>query len=162
MYNYKYLQYFQIIFFILLVPFLVSCAGQTKSNISKDQHVNRFIVSAVKTYQLTDLSIHTVYSVAGDLYKKGKLNEAQKDNLIANGKIVYDLLRATRRAIQDYTWVAVQNQSTLNSELIIKNNFYAISNYYNEIRAELSKYILPDMNIELPMLVIPDNIKLQD
>lgn len=162
MYNYKYLQYFQILFFVLLIPFLTSCAGQIKSNVSKDTHVNQFIASAVKTYQLADLSIHTIYSVAGDLYKKGILDVTQKDNLIANGKIIYDLLRATRRAIQDYTWVAVQNQNTLHSQLIIKNNFYAISNYYNEIRSDLSKYILPNMNIELPMLVIPDNIKLQD
>lgn len=150
-----------LLIILLMSSIVMGCAKQTTTSNPDNYAVPTFVQTSVKTWQMIDLSAHTAFTVAGDLYAQKYITKAQKDKIVKLGNTLYASLDITRTSIQNYVWADAANLSTSDTEQIIRNNFKAMVTNYTQIKVQLESLIsnVSSYSVSLPSITLPDNLK---
>ena len=140
-----------IIICFVFIFFLTNCSV---NSIYTD--IPQFTQICVKTWKLYDVSAHTSYTVAGELYRKGQISEVEKDLLIKQGNILYDYLASLKNKIQKTIWL--DSVDLLNYQQSIKIDFNIINNTYKYISDNINKKSA-QTSINVPTLTLPTELK---
>lgn len=139
------------IFCIVLIFFLYSCSV---NNVHTE--LPQFTQISIKTWKLYDISAHTAYTIAGDLYNKQQITETEKDLLIKQGDILYNYLAGLKEKIQKTIWL--DSTSLLDHQQSIKKDFNIIDNTYKYISDNINKKST-QTSITVPELTLPNELK---
>lgn len=136
---------------IIFIFFLCNCSiNKINTNIPE------FTQISVKTWKLYDVSAHTSYTIAGELYTKGQISETEKDLLIEQGDILYIYLLSLKEKIQKTIWL---DPSTLQDyQQSIKTDFNIIDNTYKYISDNINKKS-SQTSTTVPVLTLPSELK---
>lgn len=151
-----------LLIILLMSSIVIGCAKQNSTvTPTEDYKVSSFVQTSVKTWQMIDLSAHTAFTVAADLYAQKYITESQKDKIVKLGNTLYASLDITRTSIQNYVWADAANLSTSDTEQIIRNNFKAMVTNYTQIKVQLESLIsnVSSYSVSLPLIILPDNLK---
>lgn len=149
-----------VLCFALLLP--MGCAYQPQQTQSQTQYeIPTFIQSAVKTWQIIDISANTTFTIAGDLYSRKLITTSQKNQIIEMGNILYSSLQLTKTSIQNYIWLKSSNLDATDTETLIRNNFKVIVTTYTQIKALLDSILKTNTSykITLPNITLSPDLQ---
>ena len=145
---------------ILLMP--IGCTYQPQPTQTQTQYeIPTFIQSAVKTWQIIDISANTTFTIAGDLYSRKLITTSQKNQIIEMGNILYSSLQLTKTSIQNYIWLKSSNLDVTNIETTIRNNFKVIVSTYTQIKSLLDSILKTNTSykISLPDITLSSDLQ---
>lgn len=119
----------------MFLVFMLLLAG-CHHNINPSPEVasdSKFVEYSIKTIKSIDIACDVIYTILGEMYKSGKITEAQKDELINIGNGVSASLRVAKDGVRAYMWAEQMSEKTtvtkdkaINDLIIAAKTFYKL------------------------------------
>ena len=152
---------FRNYFLFFILAFVVACHPK-EPNLTLP--VNGTLVqNSVKTWKSIDITADFLYTVLGDMYKEGLIDEDKKESLIIIGNVVRQNQELAREAIVAYLWAAqiaeasesdnIYREQIINTIVLTVKSFYKMKDEVAEVYSAAT-----GKNIKIPNIFLFDTI----